>query len=159
RSETGYDQNAPGDLLGGLLAFDLGMMVNVGEKTAIGATAFTGAGNDYAQAGVRLRVRRWLSRTASVDIAPGIIALEHRVSGEAHPPGLSLQVGLNPSRYVGVTAEAFTISQYQYSPHGRTSVSDKGVLVGGRIGQWPGAVSGVVALFAALFMGSGNASP
>jgi hypothetical protein len=140
--------------LGGRLDFDFGMMVNVGENTALGATAFVGAGNEYANAGIRLRARRWLSRTASADIAPGIIALEHRWDGSALPPGFSLQVSLNPSRYVSVTTEVFTIRHYGYSSRERTEARDTSVLLGGRIGQWPGAVAGAVALFAALAMSS-----
>jgi hypothetical protein len=143
--------------MGGRFDFDVGGMSNIGERTALGATLFFGVAND-ANAGVRLRLRRWLSRTASVEIAPGITALEHWTGGtEIKPPGYSIQASLSPSRYISLTTEVFTIRRRQgfYEGGRETSirnVRETGVMVGGKVGQWPGAVAGILPMLAFLFM-------
>jgi len=147
--------------MGGRFDFDLGGMSNVGEHTAVGATMFFGCAYD-AKAGVRVRVRRWLRPTASIEIAPGITALEHPIGGPTTmPPGFSIQASLNPSRYISLTTEVFTIrrSENRYEDGRLTSIQyvrDTGVMVGGKVGQWPGAVVGVLPLFAFLFLSQGN---
>jgi len=128
--------------LGGHFDFDLGGMKNTGDHTAVGATVFVGTGNQYSNAGARVRVRHWLSRTASIDFAPGIIAFEHYVSGRARSPGFSMQLSWNPSRYVSLTTELLSVRDRETG------------MVGARVGQWPGAVTGALAMFTAFFMSS-----
>jgi hypothetical protein len=147
--------------LGGRFDFDLGHMSNVGERTAVGGTMFVGSANDYTNAGLRVHVRRWLSRTASVDIAPGIIAFEHSVGGTVHPPGFSIRTSLNPSRYISFTAEVFNVGRSEYRHNGIwyasvQNVRDTGVMVGGKVGQWPGAVVGSLAVLSFGFLSGSN---
>jgi hypothetical protein len=142
----GLDRNDLGNYFG----FDLGWMRNVSDRTAVGWSGFIGSGNSYVSCGGRLRIRRWLSKTSSIEIAPGIIAAEGRVHGDALSPGYSLQAGWSPSRYLTLTTEIFTVRRRQYRyvwyyAVDPSEVRETGVMVGVKVGQWPGAVGGVVA--------------
>jgi hypothetical protein len=106
-----------------------------------------------------------VSRTASLDLAPGVIVLGRRISsGTALPPGLSLQVSLNPSRYLSLTTEVFTVRRRDYRYLGLRAISseeysDTGIMTGVRVGQWPGAVAGVLPLIASLFTATVVSTP
>jgi hypothetical protein len=141
--------------------FDMGVMWNVADRSAIGGTAFVGSGGQYDfKTGVRLRYRRWFSRTASVDVAPGITALGREISGyPAHPPAYSLQVSLNPSRYVSLTTEVFSARHRKYHSRYWEEIGETGVMAGVRIGQWPGAVAGVLPILTSLFTSSVQVIP
>lgn len=137
-------------------SFDLGEMWNVAERAALGYTVYMGTGGQFdANVGVRLRYRRWLSRTASVDVAPGIAWGRDMSSSTAVPPVYSVQVSLNPSRYVSLTVEVLTArhqrDNYGYSGWEVEEFRETGLMAGIRIGQWPGAVAGVLPILTTLF--------
>jgi hypothetical protein len=139
------------------LAFDLGYMSNVGSQAAVGWSAFFGSATRYVNAGVRVRLRRWISPTSSVDIAPGVIITEHRSEyGTASPPGFSVQASVSPSRYVTLAVEGYTLARHDYTAG---DVRENGVLAGVKIGQWPGAAGAFFATLAALLEGGDYASP
>jgi hypothetical protein len=139
------------------LGFDLGVMTNVSARMAVGYGGFFGSSYDYANAGARLRLRRWLSATSSVEIAPAVIVAESRASGGvAVPPGFSIQASWCPSRYLTLTTEAFSVrrrdytyADFRYSMLGEVT-RDNGLLLGAKVGLWPGAAAGAVAALAAL---------
>jgi hypothetical protein len=141
--------------LQGYLGFDLGVMHNVTQRTAVAYGGFFGSGNDYASAGVRLRFRRWLTRTSNVEVAPGLVLAEGRTQGKPIHPGFSLQTSWSPSRYITLTVEGFSLRHRDREVvHNRFSYGDldrdTGVLIGAKLGQWPGAVAGVVAALGVL---------
>jgi hypothetical protein len=143
---------------GGEFAFDLGVMENVYEQTSVGYSAFVGVDSN-AHAGVRLRVRRWLTRTASVELAPGMTLLEHRTdSGERRLPALSLQASVSPSRYLTLTVEGFTEQRNRHGYEG-FRIRDMGILAGMRLCGWPGAAVGALPVLAAFFESSIHADP
>ncbi|MGE5178561.1 MAG: hypothetical protein ACM3PF_05640 [Bacteroidota bacterium] len=148
------------------LGFDAGVLENVSDRTGIGYGMYFGSGGDYADLGIRLRLRRWLTPTSNVEIAPGVTLAEHRVeSGDPLPPFFSLQASWSPSRYVTLTAESYTLRRREYlygeamRPVGSEDVRETGILVGFKVGQWPGAAAGLVAALPALFVGSIHANP
>jgi hypothetical protein len=157
----------PGDsgdhagILSTYLGFDLGVMTNVSDRMAIGYGGFFGSSYDYANAGIRLRLRRWLSATSSAEIAPAVILAERRATGgDAEPPGFSIQASWCPSRYLTLTTEAFTVRRrdyayrdFRYSMLGDVT-RDNGLLLGVKVGLWPGAVAGTVAALGVLAQGS-----
>lgn len=148
------------------LGFDAGVLENVSDHTGIGYGVYFGTGGDEADLGIRLRWRRWLTPTSSVEIAPGVTVAEHRVdSGDPLPPFLSLQASWSPSRYVTLTAESYTLRRREslyagaIRPIGSEDVRETGILVGFKVGQWPGAAAGLVAALPTLFVGSLHADP
>jgi hypothetical protein len=153
---------------GGSLDFDMGVMWNVGDRDALGGTLFLGGGDPYDDhVGLRFRYRRWISRTASLEVAPGVIALSNSDRG-SFTPGYTLQLAVNPSRYLGLVTEVFTIerrgdSPYYFYANPRPASSevtrDTGLMGGVRIGQWPGAVTGFALLVAWLGLSSIPATP
>lgn len=144
-------------IIGTYLGFDLGVMTNVSDRMAVGYGGFFGSSYDYTNAGVRLRLRRWLSGTSSVEIAPAVILAEKRASGgTAEPPGFSIQASWCPSRYLTLTTEAFSVRRrdytyqdFRYSMLGEVT-RDNGLLLGVKVGLWPGVVAGTVAALAAM---------
>lgn len=145
------------------LGFDLGMMQNISTSTGLGWGWFFASSDGYVNGGMRVRWRRWLSRSTSVEIAPGIIAAETRLSGGvALPPGYSVQANLGLSRTFILSAEIYTTRRREYGrpdTYGPQNVRETGVLVGAKIARWPGAAMGLLAGFVALFEGTVYASP
>jgi len=144
---------------GGEFAFDCGVMENVYDRTSVGYSAFVGVGSSEAHLGVRLRLRRWLTRTASVELAPGMTLLEHRTdSGERRLPALCLQASVSPSRYLTFSVEGFTEQRNRYGYPG-FGIRDTGILAGVRLCGWPGAAVGALPVLAAYFESSIEANP
>jgi hypothetical protein len=84
---------------------DIGAMGNHGSAAAFGGTAFVGLGDHRTRGGVKLRYRRWISRTLSFDLAPGVI-----LGGKENPyllklPGGVLQVSVMKGDLVGITVQ------------------------------------------------------
>jgi hypothetical protein len=51
---------------------DAGFMVNINRRYAVGATHFLGVINvEHVRNGVKMRLRRWLGETSSIDISAG----------------------------------------------------------------------------------------
>jgi len=89
-------------------SFDLGLEHNVSDATALGGSVFVGGDNARGQFGVRARVRRWLSKSASVDLAPGLIlAGKEEKSADLIGPAPVLRATLNLSASVGITGQWF----------------------------------------------------
>ena len=146
------------------LAFDLGFMTNVSERSAVGLTPFFASGTTgedfYVNGGVRGRYRRWLGTRSSFELAPGIILGEAR-KGEALPPGFSLRASVSPSRTFAFTMEAFQLRREENyyhestNSHSTATLREKGLLLGVTVGRLPGLLGGLVAGYAALVSGIG----
>lgn len=146
------------------LSWDLGIMVNRGEHSAIGGTLFLGI-DDASTAmrfGIRPRYRRWLSRTSSLDFSTGIFVVKPD-AGSERLLGLSGHVGLNLSNWFGFAGRVeFTPYKGMYNhPHTHELLPQKKdvALWGGiRLGTKPGLIfSGALAL-AGLIIHSGGAA-
>ncbi len=89
-------------------SFDAGLEHNVTGATALGGSLFAGFDGVRSQLGVRVRVRRWLSDRASLDLAPGLILGGKEEKGsDLLGPAFILRTSLNLSASFGVTAQTF----------------------------------------------------
>jgi hypothetical protein len=132
------------------ISFDCGREFNVSARSALGATAFVGAGDGSADLGARLHYRRWLTARSSLDFAPGVI-FAHEEPGRAtgQGPGLVGQIAWSDSRYVSLAAQVYSVERsafFEYGPYGSSSwipgSRDTGVMVGFKVGGTPGLMTG-----------------
>jgi hypothetical protein len=95
---------------GGIVALDLGGMANVGRRTALGGSIYLGLDPDQSRFGVKLRARRWLSRSLGLDLAPGIIVNgDQRDKGRLYSyPGFVGELGLSLGDRVAITGQVET---------------------------------------------------
>lgn len=125
------------------ITWEVGHMVNVSPRLALGGTAITAFDIDHGEAqavrvGIKARARRWLSPRMSVELSPGLIVYDHRF--EAEPPGLTMHVGLNYGDWIALTGQ---VEKAKGLPAGR--------FVGLKAGSYPGLIGfGLSAIFAAL---------
>jgi hypothetical protein len=61
------------DTFGSVLEWNLGHMVNLGERYAIGGVLTAGTGNTDLLTGLKLRARRWMGRHVSVELEAGLL--------------------------------------------------------------------------------------
>jgi hypothetical protein len=141
-TELGFAKSVTSDSAS-TYTWELGWMVNRGTRHALGVGVFFQALSwvgDFPDPqykihwhtgfGIRPRLRLWMSRAISVDLAPGIILFDW---GGA---GFSGHVGLNLGDYAAVTAHVVS------RPHAHAPSAQTGVLVGGRVGSAVGAIVG-----------------
>ncbi len=131
---------------------DLGYAKNVGSASSLGGTLFFGADGARVQAGLRIRLSRWLSRSTSVDLSPGIILLANE-EGDSQfgAPGFAGQVGLMVGGRFGVTAQMFSARR---KPLGyERSITENAWNLGFRLGAEPGIACSSMFLFAAAISG------
>jgi hypothetical protein len=154
-TETGLFSRVGGDedrkrSYGGM--FDVGRAYNVGERMSVGGTLFIGAGDDYAELGVRARMRYWLGSRSAIDFAPGII-LAHEEPGmaEGAGPGLIGEIAWSPMQVVSLGVQAFSVRRSSvhfhtwYASVDEPGGRDTGVRFGLKLGGTPGLASGIVA--------------
>jgi hypothetical protein len=133
-----------------LASLEFGFMRNRSPTTALGGTAFLGAadqitGNTGVLLGLKPRLRRWLGRTLSVDLAPGGFYV---LSGDANANtiGLTGHGGLNLGDWAALSAQVL-VGKSPSHPSGSTEL---GLYLGGKLGSYPGAASGVAVPLAIL---------
>lgn len=95
-SETGIPTKA---------MLDLGMMHNVDEKTAVGASVYGTMSEHVSGVGFRARVRRWLDNSRGVDITAGLLIYgvdDDNLRGEVKSPGLIASMSVDAFRWLAV---------------------------------------------------------
>jgi hypothetical protein len=70
--------------------WELGLMFNRGERSAIGGTLFAGVLGSFRW-GFKGRYRRWLNSSTSIDFSPGVLL----GAGDYEAPSFTGHVGLN----------------------------------------------------------------
>ena len=65
-----------------VLVADAGRLWNVDARHSLGGTVMLAASSEFTRIGVKPRYRRWLSRTVSLDLAPGVF---FSVPGDGNP--------------------------------------------------------------------------
>lgn len=128
---------------------DLGWMKNISERAAVGSTAHArlGISDEYARAGVRARYRRWLGRSNSVDLSPGIILVNRDTNPlEYHLPGLVASATFNLGAVAGLSLEADygRYSRLEFVPPGvyeRRRFTDVTWRAGWKLGGVPGTIA------------------
>lgn len=79
---------------------EFGLMRNQDKNYALGATVFGTLVEDNSGVGFKLRYRRWLSSSWSVDISPGLL-----LWSEGKTPAFTGQVGLNYRDWVALITQ------------------------------------------------------
>lgn len=124
---------------------DLGLMRNVSRHVSVGANLYFGIDDRRSRFGPKARVRYWLSRTISVDVAPGVLlAGGDDWQGQAEFPGLVGEASLGVGDIVLVTGEIESIS-IEHQNGGK--VRDNSVYLGTKVGT-PESFGTLVGLFA-----------
>jgi hypothetical protein len=76
--------------------WELGAMANLGQRSAVGATALVGAGGaDSRRTGLRARYRYWLTDDRSIDVAAGPLWMVVRGGSEGKGMGATADLRLN----------------------------------------------------------------
>ena len=133
----------------GVIAGDLGWMRNISDRAAVGGTAHAriGIGDDYARAGVRARYRRWLGRSTSVDLSPGVILANKDDNQLGYQlPGLVASATLNLGDLAALSLEADygRYSRQVFVPPGvydRRRFTEVTWRAGWKLGSVPGTIS------------------
>lgn len=88
------------------LSWDVGMLVNRSDRTAVGVTLFERSDVDVgSRQGMRLRWRRWVGDRSSVEVSPGLVfSGSGNFATLRHPSG-SLQIAADHGDLIGVTLE------------------------------------------------------
>lgn len=95
-SETGLPTKA---------MLDLGMMHNVNEKTAVGASVYGTMSEHMSGVGFRARVRRWLDNSRGVDFTAGLLLYgvdDDSPDGQVKSPGLIASMSVDAFRWLAV---------------------------------------------------------
>jgi len=125
---------------------DVGPMWNRTPRNAVGLTAYLATGDAHARLGARVRYRRWISRTISVDVAPGVILYGSEDGGYTYQaPGFVGALSLSVGDLVGVALEMEHSGYRPYSLAIPLVGSDTTWRVGGKLGSGLG-VLGTAAL-------------
>ncbi len=127
---------------GRLLAGELGWMRNQNHRWAWGATAFLGFGDKADGLGIRPRFRRWLSRTMSLDLAPGLVRHIHSGGSDW---GFAGYGAVSIGDWLALTGQALTVRTYT----NRRGIAWYG---GARLGSYPGVAAGIVAGVVGIFI-------
>ena len=157
-TETGFGQRVNrfspfGESHDQLASVEVGRMWNRGRAVGVGGTVFVGVGDQITgNTGVLLalkpRFRRWLGRSLSWDVSagPGMVVLGDAGRGRLVLTG---HTGLMLGDLVGVTAQVLVGPTPGYPKPGPTKA---GLYLGGKLGSYPGVVSGILAPLAGLVL-------
>ena len=148
-SEDARERNTGSNVL---FSFDLGVMHNHSERSALGASISGGydQGYEQGQIGARLRYRRWLNRPFSFEYAPGIMVN----TGKGHYKGFSNLLAITAADLVALSMR---IDFMKYSRESSYQVCTYGGITLGSYAGIAGAVgvSAVIIGVAIAFASSG----
>lgn len=104
-----------------VLVMDAGRMRNLSARHSVGASVMLAANNEFTRIGLKPRYRRWISRTVSVDLAPGVF---YSVPGDGNPEhapiGFVGESSLTFGDWVAITAAVHVVRttryHYDYGP-------------------------------------------
>lgn len=120
------------------ITWEVGHMVNVSPRFALGGTILTAFDTEDVRVGIKARVRRWLGPRMSVELSPGVILYDHRYLSE--PPGWTVHVGLNYGDWIALTGQVEKVKGLE-----------AGRYVGFKVGSYPALVGfGLSAIGAAI---------
>lgn len=106
-----------------MLTVDLGMMHNLNDKFAIGASLY-GSTSDYAATlGIRARVRRWLDNSRGIDVSAGLLFTGNEGGGYGSNdykwPGFISSVSVDMFRWLSVDLSLETLRNKDYRSFNR----------------------------------------
>lgn len=133
-----------------LLGGELGLMVNRGERSALGGAFFLGAEDAGTRWGFRPRYRRWLEDGLVLDVAPGILFAGQLGQFEPKFPGFSGQVALGYRDIAAVTTQFEIIPSDQQGTRTEAFIGARGGAAVGVIGGLATAALVVIAVATAF---------
>jgi hypothetical protein len=125
---------------------ELGHMVNLSSRSALGASVFLRGGEPVGGIGFRPRYRRWLSNSVSLDVAPGIVFKTLSSQFTLQAPTLSGQIGLNLGSGLALTGQVDVI-RYDLTAFTSQKPTDVAWYAGGYLGGGLG-VAGMLGFLA-----------
>lgn len=145
------------------VAWELGMMRNLDENDAVGASAMLGGDANGVRWAVKGRYRRWLDAGTALDVGAGVLGAGRSVPrenqpGNDHVPAVGLtgdvSLGLTEWASLGVRADVLFSEEGEDGPA-------TAYYVGTRLGTRPALVASAAPLVLALgiFLFAGFASP
>jgi hypothetical protein len=155
-SEFGYGRSSVGETDAfvspavdpNVVFWELGLMRNVSAHSALGGTVlFT----SRFSLGMKARYRRWLNREFSLDLAPGL-TLKQEGNG-VRVPSFTGHVGVNYGDWLGVGG---MLEVSRFSPEvflGTEATTVSKVFLVGRVGSYPGLITGGLAGAGLLVLG------
>jgi hypothetical protein len=124
----------------GSATLELGYMVNLSPRSALGAAVFLRGGEPVGGIGFRPRYRRWFNNHVSLDVAPGLV-LKTLSGGQftLKAPTFSGQVGLNLGSGLALTGQV-DVARNAVGTFANGSSTDVAWYAGGRLGSGVGVV-------------------
>jgi hypothetical protein len=136
----------------GSATLELGYMVNLSSRSALGATVFLRGGEPVGGIGFRPRYRRWFNSQVSLDVAPGLV-FKAMSGGQflLKAPTFSGQVGLNLGSGLALTGQV-DVARNALGSFANGRATDVAWYAGGRLGGGLGVAGmlGFVALGALI---------
>jgi hypothetical protein len=131
----------------GSATLELGYMVNLNPRSALGAAVFLRGGEPVGGIGFRPRYRRWFNSDVSLDVAPGIV-LKTLSGGQftLKAPTFSGQLGLNLGSGFALTGQV-DVPRNAVGAFPNGSSTDVAWYAGGRLGSGLG-VAGILGFLA-----------
>lgn len=129
--------------------WELGYMRNLSPRWSLGTTAFLQVDEDGGQFGIKPRVRYWLNRESSLDLAIGPIVTTFEDKAISNF-GLTSHIGLNANSFwtflLGMDVIHYKVIDYRPPSSGRDLITGNRVGFYGalRVGGVPGAVVGLL---------------
>lgn len=124
---------------------DLGLMHNVSRHVAVGGNFYLGVDDRRTRFGPKARVRYWLYRTISFDVAPGILlGGDDDWQGHTEFPGFVGEASLGVGDVVQVTGEVESVSIEDQTG---AKATDTSVYLGAKVGtpESLGTFAGLIA--------------
>ena len=123
--------------------WSLGVMVNRGQRTAVGGAVFASAEGEF-RAGAGLRWRRWLSPETSLELGAGVHLAGDVSAGSVRPGSPTAQLRLNYGDLFTGTARLDVLAirpngscTPSYCPWGSGATSTR-LYLGAELGSWSG---------------------
>ena len=101
-----------------VLVADAGRMWNVDASHSLGGSLMLAANNEFTRVGLKPRYRRWLSRTISVDLAPGVFFSVPGDGNPEHAPiGFIGESSLTFGDWFAITGAVHVVGTTRYTYH------------------------------------------
>jgi hypothetical protein len=123
-----------------LATWEVGWMRNRTPDDAVGGSVFLSANDNALRSGVRARYRRWTGGETALDVSPALIVFQADDDMEVRTRlGAALQAGVTYHDWIGLTTQVEAAS------------GGVRLLVGARLGGYPGAAVGAALPLVALW--------
>ena len=137
-----------------LMTWELGAMINVTPRSALGTALFLGIDGNGTLVGVRTRYRRWLAGANVLDLAVGLYISQALNPPHAHnTPTVTGQLDLGSDAFAFI-GRVDLFGPLRCGPNAPSTCSSSvGWNVGAKLGSRPGLATGLLVPVVALLVG------